>query len=78
MPSYLHHRNGTIELVEEPTRSHPDGDAPRLADGAVVGPDGLALPLPADQPAPAPAAPPEPEPEPTADTAPEPDPAEEP
>ena len=51
--SYLRHPDGTLEQTEAPSRPHPDGDAPRGADGRVIGPDGLPLdPAPAAAPIP--------------------------
>jgi hypothetical protein len=52
---FLQHPDGSIERVEEPTAHHPDGDAPRTADGVLIGADGLPV---------APPAPPNPEPPP--------------
>ncbi|MBX9702385.1 MAG: hypothetical protein K2X74_23305 [Acetobacteraceae bacterium] len=55
---YLRHPDGTLERVEEPTAPHPDGDAPRMADGTIIGADGVPLPAePAPEPAPAEPAP---------------------
>ncbi|MBX9699119.1 MAG: hypothetical protein K2X74_06765 [Acetobacteraceae bacterium] len=43
--------DGIRRRVEEPTAPHPDGDAPRNSDGAMIGADGVPLPA---EPAPAP------------------------
>ncbi|WP_439547857.1 hypothetical protein [Falsiroseomonas sp.] len=72
--SYIIQADGTRVRAEEPTRSHPAGDAPRNADGQVIGYDGLPVAQSAEQTAaprrrrpravPAPAAPTDPAPEP--------------
>lgn len=41
--SFIILADGTRVRAEEPTRSHPDGDAPRTADGQVIGNDGLPI-----------------------------------
>jgi hypothetical protein len=43
MPQYFRQPDGTLVMTEEPTRAHPAGDAPRQADGAVIGADGLVM-----------------------------------
>lgn len=46
MPRILIHPDGREEVVEEPTASDPRGDAPRTADGVLIGNDGLPVPDP--------------------------------
>ena len=58
--SFILHSDGTRECVQPPTAHHPDGDAPRTADGQVIGTDGLPMPEPVEPTEP----PAEPEPEP--------------
>ena len=71
--SYIIQADGTRVLAEEPTRPHAAGDAPRTAEGQVIGADGQPIgpalpkpprrarkpraPKPAPGPAPAPAEP---------------------
>lgn len=49
--SYIIQADGTRVRVEEPTRAHPAGDAPRNAEGRVIGCDGLPVAQSAEQPA---------------------------
>ncbi len=41
--SYIIQADGTRVRAEKPTRSHPEGDAPRTAGGQVIGNDGLPI-----------------------------------
>lgn len=49
--SYIIQADGTRVRAEEPTRAHPAGDAPRNAEGHVIGYDGLPVAQSAEQPA---------------------------
>lgn len=46
MPRIIIHPDGRREVAEEPTEAPQLGAAPRLADGTVVGTDGLPLAAP--------------------------------
>ena len=52
--SYIRQKDGSLVRVEEPTAPHPEGDAPRTEDGAVIGTDGLPMPAPGPEAQPTP------------------------
>ena len=58
---YLMAEDGTMTLVEDPTAPHEAGDAPRLADGQMIGNDGLPIEPPPAPPTEAPPALPTPQ-----------------